>query len=195
MLPPGLSPQPIGPYLNGIFPSSTPGLGAGSGNWTLVNAYPNLTFDDPLSLVQIPDQSGFYVCGKPGFIWKIDSDSTTSTKSVVLDISSVVHTDGDAGLINMILHPDFGDIASANRGYIYLIYRFHPLGDAIGNCDADAFTRLSRFTKPDGQENFDPASELVLVQQFDPHCWHTGGGMFFDEEGYLYFTFRRRRWY
>lgn len=144
MLPPGLTPQPIGPYLNGIFPTSTPGLGAGSGNWTLVNAYPNLTFDDPLSLVQIPDQSGFYVCGKPGFIWKIDSDSTTSTKSLVLDISSVVHTDGDAGFINMILHPDFGDISSANRGFIYLIYRYHPLGDAIGNCDADAFTRLSQ---------------------------------------------------
>ncbi len=183
------APQAIGPYLNGVFPQETPGNGAGDNNWTLVNAYPNLLFTDPLSIIQLPDTSGFYVTGKPGYVWKIANDSTTSVKNTVLDISSVVHTDGDAGLINMILHPEFGQAGSPNRGYAYFIYRYHPQGDAIGDCDADAYTRLSRFTRPDGQEQFDPNSELVLIQQVDPHCWHTGGGMFFDDEGYFYFTF------
>ncbi|MCB0685961.1 MAG: NPCBM/NEW2 domain-containing protein [Saprospiraceae bacterium] len=188
-LPTGLHPEPVGPYFNGVFPQQTPGTGSASGNWTVVNAYPNLLFADPLSMVQIPDTSGFYVTGKQGYIWQISNDSTTATKSTVLDISSVVHTDGDAGLINMVLHPDFGDPGSPNRGYAYIIYRYHPLGNASGDCDSDAYTRLSRFTKPDGQMQFDPNSELVLVQQWDPHCWHTGGAMFFDSEGYFYFAF------
>ena len=180
---------PIGPYLNGIFPEETPGNGSGDGNWMVVNAYPNLVFADPLSIIQIPDTSGFYVTGKQGYVWKISPDTTTTLKTTVLDISSVVHTDGDAGLINMILHPEFGEPASPNRGYAYFIYRYHPQGDAIGDCNADAYTRLSRFNKPDGQEHFDENSELVLIQQVDTHCWHTGGGMFFDDEGYFYFTF------
>lgn len=188
-LPTGLSPEPVGPYLNGIFPEQTPGSGSASGNWTVVNAYPNLVFADPLSIIQIPDASGFYVTGKQGYIWQISNDSTTSTKTTILDISNVVHTDGDAGLINMILHPEFGQPGSPNRGYAYLIYRYHPQGDAIGACDSEAYTRLSRFTKPDGQIQFDRNSELVLVQQWDPHCWHTGGAMFFDDQGYFYFAF------
>ena len=187
---PGISnPQPIGPYLNNVFPDATPGSGAAEGNWIVADAYPNLRFPDPMSIIQIPDLSGFYITGKPGYIWKIGNDSTTNSKTLILDISAVVHTDGDAGLINMILHPEFGVGSSPNRGYIYVIYRYHPQGDAIGGCGADAYTRLSRFTKPDGLENFDVNSELVLIQQFDTHCWHTGGGMFFDPEGYLYFTF------
>lgn len=188
-LPPALTPEPVGPYLNGIFPEETPGSGSASGNWVVVNAYPNLLFADPLSIIQIPDTSGFYVTGKQGFIWQISNDTTTGTKTTVLDISSVVHTDGDAGLINMILHPEFGKVGSANRGYAYIIYRYHPQGDAIGDCDSEAYTRLSRFTRQDGQMQFDPNSELVLVQQWDPHCWHTGGAMFFDDEGYFYFAF------
>ena len=120
--PNGLIPTPVGPYLNGIFPQQTPGNG-GSGNWTLVNAYPNLVFADPLSIIQIPDTSGFYISGKEGYVWKISNDTTSNIKTTVLDISSVVDTDGDAGLINLILHPDFGQPGSDNRGYLYIIYR------------------------------------------------------------------------
>lgn len=185
--PPGLNnPEPIGSYLNGIFPDNAPG--GGSGNWQIENAYPNLIFTDPLAMIELPDQTGFYVAGKPGYLWKISKDPNTNTKDLVLDFSSRVDTDGDAGLINAILHPEFGQSGSPNRGYIYIIYRYHPDGN-VGGCNTDAFTRLSRFTKPDGSDNFDPNSEFVMVQLFDTHCWHTGGGMFFDNDGYFYFIF------
>jgi glucose/arabinose dehydrogenase len=32
----------------------------------------------------------------------------------------------------------------------------------------------------------DTNSELVLINQFDPHLWHNGGGMFFGTDGFLY---------
>ncbi|NND07934.1 MAG: hypothetical protein HKN87_16265 [Saprospiraceae bacterium] len=192
VFPPGtfqnLQPQAIAPYLNGIFPMLTPGTGSGEGNWTVVDAYPQLTFTDPVAMVQIPGGNGFYICGKSGYVWKVSNDSTTSIKDVALDISAVIHTDGDAGVTNMILHPEFGISSSPHRGYMYMMYRYHPVGSSLMDCEDDAFTRVSRFTKPDGVDTFDLASELVLVQQFDPHCWHAGGAMFFDTQGFFYFA-------
>ncbi|MEZ4829657.1 MAG: hypothetical protein R3C61_25725, partial [Bacteroidia bacterium] len=35
------TPQPVGTYLNNLFPSQTP---SSSSSWTAVEAYPNLTF-------------------------------------------------------------------------------------------------------------------------------------------------------
>lgn len=80
--PPGFFPQAVSPYLNGAFPSSTTGLGTGSGNWISVNAYPDLTFDNPLAMIQILDLSGFYIYGKPGNIWKIGNDTTIAAPIV-----------------------------------------------------------------------------------------------------------------
>jgi uncharacterized repeat protein (TIGR03806 family) len=46
--------------------------------------------------------------------------------------------------------------------------------------------RLSRFTVPDGQLVADTNSEQVLINQYDRHLWHNGGGMFFGLDGFLY---------
>ncbi|NRB50723.1 MAG: NPCBM/NEW2 domain-containing protein, partial [Saprospiraceae bacterium] len=183
---PGINaPSSIGAYLDEIFPTEAPG--GGSGNWEVEVVYPNLTFTDPLSMLELPDQSGYYIAGKPGYIWKISDDNNTNQKTTVLDFSDVVDTDGDSGLMNAILHPEFGQAGSPNRGYLYVLYRYHPNGNLPG-CGDDAMIRLSRFNKPDGQENFDRNSEYVHIQIFDTHCWHNGGGMFFDNEDYMFIT-------
>ena len=183
---PGITtPSPIQSYLNGIFPSTPPG--GGSGNWDVEVVYPNLAFTDPVSMLELPDQSGFYIAGKPGYIWKISNDNNTNQKTTVLNFSDVVDTDGDSGLMNAILHPEFGQAGSPNRGYIYVLYRYHPNGNLPG-CGDDAMIRLSRFNKSDGSESFDRNSEYVHIQLFDTHCWHNGGGMFFDEDGFMFVT-------
>jgi len=41
---------------------------------------------------------------------------------------------------------------------------------------------------PDGSLVADPNSELVLVNMYDQHLWHNGGGMFFGADGYLYWS-------
>src|SRR5690606_1025991 len=86
---------------------------------------------------------------------------------------------------NAALHPEFGQAGSPNRGYIYVYYRYNPDGN-VPDCETGGFLRLSRFTRPDGSDEFDPASELVMIQVFDEMCWHGGGAMFFDQEGYFY---------
>lgn len=183
---PGIDqPTPIGAYLNGVFPPQAPS-GDGS-TYDVVNAFPNLIFQDPMTIIEVPDENSYYVVGKSGFIWQIANNPNTTSKNEVLNISDRVDIDGDSGLLNAILHPEFGQSGSPNRGYLYMLYRFHPEGD-VSECGDDAFVRLSRFNRPDGSNNFDPNSEFVLVQVFDEQCWHNGGGMFFDDEGYFYFT-------
>ena len=152
--PPGIDqPTPVAPYLDSIFPDASPS--GTSQNWTVENAFPHLTFIDPVALVEIPTENSYYVASKVGVIWKISNDSSSTVKDNVLDISAIVDTDYDAGLLNAIIHPEFGKPGSANRGYIYLYYRWHPNGDITG-CENPSFLRLSRFNRPDGQEDFDP---------------------------------------
>ncbi|MBK8503634.1 MAG: NPCBM/NEW2 domain-containing protein [Saprospiraceae bacterium] len=184
--PPGINqPTSVAPYLDGNFPDAAPS--GTNQNWTVENAFPHLTFIDPVALIEIPSEDSYYVASKVGVIWKISNDSASTVKDNVLDISDSVDTDFDAGLLNAIIHPEFGMPGSTNRGYIYLYYRWHPNGNIIG-CENPSFLRLSRFHRPDGQEDFDPNSEFVLIQTYDDHCWHNGGAMFFDNAGYFYYT-------
>ncbi len=180
-------PVAVGPYLNGSFPSQTPGTskGDGTGPWKAVNAFPNLTFIDPIALEEIPDGSGFFVASKKGYIYRIAKDINTDRKDVVLDITQRTTTGGDAGLNNFVLHPEFGQVGSPNRGYIYLMYRHH---DSKRDDCGKGVDRLSRFTMRDGSNTFDPASELILIQQYSESCVHMGSGMFFGSDGFLYFT-------
>ncbi len=172
--------EAIDPYLKGVFSSQPPSLS----NWEVEDAFPNLDFTDPLAMVETPDGNGFYVGGKLGQIWKISKDPATTTKTTVLDISSMVFPGEDSGLINFVLHPKFSD----GQCYVYVMYRYHPdPGNADGPCEK-AIDRLSRFTKFKDSENFDHASEVIMLQHYDPDCLHQGGGMFFGNDGFLYFT-------
>lgn len=182
---PGIStPTAVAPYFNGIFSAAIPS--SGSDSWQVVNAYPNLTFIDPMAMVQLPDESGFLVASKQGRIWQISNDTTTTIKTLFLDFSTEVNSVGQAGFTNFALHPDFGDPSSPNNGYFYVWYHHHPTGAT--SCHDDAFLRLSRFRVPVGSTIADPNSELVMIQQYDRHCIHHGGGIFFGSDGFLYLS-------
>jgi uncharacterized repeat protein (TIGR03806 family) len=179
---PGIdTPQPIGPYLNGAFPDLAPSTMATNVNYGIENAFPNLTFIDPLDLAELPDDR-LMVIGKPGFVWVFDNDPGVSTKTLVLDISAHTILSGDSGLLGLCLHPDF-----AANGYFYLWYRYTPV--ALSE-NSQGYMRLQRFRlQYDGNgnpfvDNADP--EYVLIQQYDTHHWHNGGGMFFGPDGFLY---------
>ena len=180
------SPQPIGPYLNGVFPSATPGP---SGSWQVVDAFPNLTFVDPVRLIHRAEMDRFYVVGKSGQIWFFADAPDTATKTLFLDLGPQTRVAGDSGMLGMAFHPEFGVQGSSNRNYVYIYYRYTPDKTySTGTSATPAYMRLSRFTVSPVTQTANPASELVLINQFDRHDWHQGGGMFFGPDGFLYLT-------
>ena len=172
-------PGTMNPYLNGAFPSTPPG---GSEDWEVENAFPNLTFVDPLDLAELPD-GDFLIAGKKGTIWRIENDPATTTKSVFLDIENEVFTWEDAGLLGLELHPEYGVSGSPNEGEFYVFYTYTP---QQGSGGSDLYIRLSRFYAPPGSNVADRSSEEVLIQMYDRQDWHQGGGMFFGDDGFLY---------
>lgn len=173
-------------FLNGVFPRTSPGP---SGNWALADAFPNLTFVDPVRLIADPrDVSRAFVVCRNGEIWRIpfSPEARKEEKTKVLDLSAHTLGFGDSGMMSIAFHPDFGVADNPNRGYIYVYYQYVPEQPKDFDPATPNYLRLSRFTIADGAETIDPASELVMIQQFDRHAWHTGGGMFFGPDRFLY---------
>ncbi len=84
----------------------------------------------------------------------------------------------DSGLQSIALDPDF-----ATNGFFYLWYN---TGSAATGWSGTTVTRLSRFTFDAASGRADPASEVIQIDGVPWGKWHHGGGLAFDEAGYLY---------
>jgi hypothetical protein len=121
-LPPGLdAPQPVGPYFNGVFPTSAPGNPSG---WALVNAFPNLVFTEPLTLVEIPRSDEFLVVGKTGLAWRFPRNPAATQSQVVqvLDHRAATQRNEDQGFYSITFHPDFGLPGATGENHVYACY-------------------------------------------------------------------------
>lgn len=174
--------EPIGRYLDGALPSETPR--PGTGGWTLVNAFPNLTFIDPVQMIPVPETNQLLVVEKNGRLTVFENNPVATSKTVLFNLSSNVESSHDSGMMGAAFHPEFGQVDSPNRDYVYVYYRFTP-NPAERN---KGYCRLSRFTWRSGTNSIDTNSEFVLINQYDRHNWHNGGGLFFGPEGFLYLS-------
>ncbi len=171
---------PIGPYLNGVFPETSPGVG---GSWALYDPFPNIGIGSPLRILEFPGSSDILVLSKLGEVWRVSLED--QTKELILDIKDRSFKKGEAGTVGMVLHPEFGNPNTPDKQLIFLFYRTKPEPDEFHE---KGFNRLSKFAWDPISENFDPDSEEILIQQYDRSTWHNGGGMFFGPDGFLYLS-------
>ncbi len=95
------------PLLLSLGPASAAGNPSG---WVLVNAFPNVVFSEPLSLVEIPRSGDFLVVGQTGLAWRLPRDPAVTQSQVVqvLDLTAVTQRNEDQGFYGIPFHPNFG---------------------------------------------------------------------------------------
>jgi uncharacterized repeat protein (TIGR03806 family) len=166
--------DPVAPFFNGKFPSSTPSSAA-------VATQPvsgNLGLRTVMSIASHPSSPYLYVVGRFGQVKYIDPSLGNDTGKVFLDISQGLFTGQDSGLMNMVFHPQYGQPGSPNRNYVYAYY--------VADKGGSQAVHLSRFTATEGQNTVDKSTEQLMIEEPLPDTYHRGGGMTFGKDGFLY---------
>jgi glucose/arabinose dehydrogenase/mono/diheme cytochrome c family protein len=190
----GLTTRPkVGDYLGGYLlapPSTVP-----AEPMIAVNAFPNLTFQNPMGMVQMPGTNLLVVWEREGTVRAFAKDPAASTTSLLLNISSRCQGWDDCGIVALAYHPQFS-LASATSRHVYVWYTWNPPGTIKGSAAARpagypyvvCWNRLSRFDV-DAEGIILPETELVMIHQKCKTVWHKGGGMFFHpSDGFLYLS-------
>ena len=173
----------IGPYINNILPPDRP---SDNTSFATEIAYPDLSFNSPVNLRKDTINNRIYIAEKRGRIVSFEDVPGVNSTTTVLNIeANTTQGTGTNGLTGFILHPEFGQPSSPNRGYFYVYYRHTP-DTSLRFIDTIAYRRLVRYNIPDGSNVADPNSETVLINQFARSHIHGGGGMFFGPDDFLY---------
>ncbi len=176
----------IAPFLGGKLPPIAPLF---AGGWRLVEACPNLHFEDPLGVKPLPGTKDLVVWERQGRIWTFENKAEATEKRLVLDISNKCQGWDDCGLLGLTFHPNF-----AENHQVFIYYKWVQPGTVQGSAEkrppahSASRNRISRFTlREDGTA--DPTSETVIVDQPTESLWHNGGGLFFNpRDEFLYFS-------
>ncbi len=137
----------------------------------IVNAFPNLSFSQPLDLQVANDGSNkIYVAEKRGEIKVFLNDSSTVDATTFLDLGNIA-TSSEQGLLGFAFHPDF-----ASNGYFYVHYT-----------PTSTVAFVSRFTVLQTDADVaDTSSETVILEIPQPQTNHNGGQIAFGADGNLY---------
>jgi glucose/arabinose dehydrogenase len=157
--------------------------GNGDGGTTLqelevaiVDAFPALSFDQPLVFATAPGDAGqAWVATRSGLVYRFRNEAQVSTANVVLDLRNRIDDSaGEQGLLGLAFDPDY-----ATNGRLYTNRTIDGSQSASGG---DA-TLISRFAPADGAPFGDETELLEFAQPFDNH---NGGWLGFGDDGLLY---------
>ena len=149
-------------------------------NYNVENAFPNLSFEDPVGIYTPNDGTNrLFVVEQEGRIKVFDNDPNVSSWDMFLDIDDIVDQDGgytEEGLLGLAFHPNF-----ENNGYFYVNYTDHgPRRNVIA--------RYTVSNNNPNQANYN--SSQIILEVGQPYTNHNGGQMGFGpDDGYLYISF------
>ncbi|MEE2858843.1 MAG: PQQ-dependent sugar dehydrogenase [Candidatus Neomarinimicrobiota bacterium] len=149
-------------------------------NYEIIDAFPNLSFTDPVDIYHPNDNSNrLFVIEQPGKIMVFQNDPLTAAAETFLDIRSIVDQDPgytEEGLLGFAFHPNFNE-----NGYFYVNYTdYGPKRNVI-----------ARYTVSNNNPNqADESSSLIILEVNQPYTNHNGGQMGFGpNDGFLYISF------
>jgi glucose/arabinose dehydrogenase len=140
--------------------------------WRIVDAYPNLSFDQPLYFAVAKDGSHTaFIVERTGLIRIIADQPDVKDTQIFLDLRNLIDLNGqEKGLLGLAFHPDY-----LNNGFFYVNYT---------NRDS---TIISRYLRSAGNPgSADPASGEVFLTFSQPYANHNGGQLNFGPDGFLY---------
>lgn len=187
----------VGKFLDDNLPALIPS-GLGNANWQTEDYFTSLgNFADLIGLSSEPNSNYLWVLEQRGTIQRVDaSDRSTTTSQQVLDLTGRAAVDSgstDRVLRSLVFHPDFNVSGATGEHFVYLSYQTEGRDGYPGFTAPytnEHFYRLSRFTADAVTRVLDPASEVVMIQQMVLEGGqHMGGGLAFDGDGFLMFTF------
>ena len=132
-------------------------------------------FTSPIAMKQAPgDSSRWFVAEKSGVIRVFANNASSSSSSLFFDISGVVASSGEGGLLGFAFHPDFPATPEVFVSYT----REGPFRSFV-----------SRFYSTDNGETLSPLVEDILIVNPQPATNHNGGDIAFGPDGLLYVGF------
>lgn len=157
-------------------PGTPPPTGGTPPQIAVTDVYTQLSFSEPTVLRQAPgDDSRWFVGEKSGFIRVFANNPSSSSASVFLDISAVVASVNEGGLLGFAFDPNFPTVP-----HVYVSYT---------RSGAPLVSFVSRFMSADSGQTLMPTSEEVILTVLQPRTNHNGGDMTFGPDGYLYVGF------
>ncbi|WP_367870354.1 ThuA domain-containing protein [Luteolibacter sp. Populi] len=182
-------PKAVAPFSNGVLPT----LSIVPTGVEVAKAFPALAWDAPIEAKPWPEVAGqLMIVEMDGRIYQVADNDAATTKNLVLDIRDRVwHLNWDngdegtkhGGVLSAVFHPGFGK--GQGKDFLYVYYT-HNANDA-SNANPPFYDRLARYTW--NGTAFTPASEQLLINQYDTTKGHEGGGMCFGADGFLYLCF------
>lgn len=141
----------------------------GAGDWQIVKAFPNLEFDRPLWMSQLPGGDWLMV-EQGGLVYRFPPLAGTRDKEVFVDLRDrVSRASNEEGLLGLALHPEYDE-----NGRFIVYY----------SASSPRRSVLSELRAVGGA--VDPASERVLLEVEQPYQNHNGGCVLFGPDGMLY---------
>ncbi len=143
----------------------------------LQNAFPNLTFSNPVFLCAAPDTSDrVFVVSQDGYVFVFPNNSSVTSTDTFLNISDSVISNGEMGLLSIAFHPNY-----QSNGYFFADYIVPQ--NVSGYPYASVISRFHVSANPDSAVR---SSEVVLMRINQPYDNHKGGQLAFGPDGYLY---------